>query len=128
MCILLCLYADIDECAGVNDCQQMCSNTQGSFECSCQHGFLLDDNGKSCTRTLDKNACQLCVSHLNEKLFDWSMQPIVPVPETNHVLLGVQSLVEWRSVIALLVLSLLEILSVKVRGSIPSNYATFMII
>ena len=111
-CVFLCLYADIDECAGVNDCQQTCSNTQGSFECGCQHGFQLDDNGKTCTRKLDKNACQLCVSHLNEELFDWSIQLIVPVLEANHALLGVQSLVERRSVIALLVLSLLEILSV----------------
>ena len=51
-------------------------------------------------------------SCLNEEQFDWSMQLTILALEANHVLLGVQSLVEWRNVTALLVLSLLEILSV----------------
>ena len=41
---------DIDECSGVNPCQQGCTNTQGSFMCSCEDGFLLDDDGSTCNR------------------------------------------------------------------------------
>ncbi|KAF6717946.1 Endosialin [Oryzias melastigma] len=36
---------DIDECA-MNWCDQMCKNTFGSFECSCQEGFVLDKKDK----------------------------------------------------------------------------------
>lgn len=40
---------DINECEGVNDCQQMCLNTEGSFNCSCHAGFKLNSDGKNCT-------------------------------------------------------------------------------
>ena len=43
-------FADIDECTGANDCQQDCTNTPGSFECTCTEEFTLDDNNKTCTR------------------------------------------------------------------------------
>ena len=41
---------DIDECElkEVNDCQQHCNNTVGSFNCSCQEGFTLNTDGKNC--------------------------------------------------------------------------------
>ena len=40
---------DIDECQGVNNCDSNanCTNTQGSFTCSCQEGYSGD--GKSCS-------------------------------------------------------------------------------
>ena len=41
---------DIDECARGNDtCAQLCSNTDGSFECSCDAGYQVDPD--------DPNAC-----------------------------------------------------------------------
>ena len=41
---------DIDECElkELNDCQQHCTNTVGSFTCSCQEGFTLNADGRNC--------------------------------------------------------------------------------
>ena len=42
MSTLLC--ADIDECfSEVDGCSQVCTNTEGSFECSCWPGFQVVD-------------------------------------------------------------------------------------
>ena len=41
---------DIDECAkDMDECEHMCMNTEGSYNCSCFSNYLLADNGKSCT-------------------------------------------------------------------------------
>ena len=35
--------ADIDECASNNGgCHQVCTNTEGSFECACDPGYTLN--------------------------------------------------------------------------------------
>ena len=48
---------DIDECTADTDgCNQICSNTNGSFECSCRSGFTLLDDGKTC---VEINECSL---------------------------------------------------------------------
>ena len=40
---------DIDECASSpSPCDQGCSNSAGSYTCSCVPGFRLDNNGKIC--------------------------------------------------------------------------------
>ena len=41
---------DIDECASdsSNPCNQICTNTDGSFECSCMSGFQLESDGFTC--------------------------------------------------------------------------------
>ncbi|MEW8544649.1 MAG: calcium-binding EGF-like domain-containing protein [Candidatus Thiodiazotropha sp.] len=40
---------DIDECSILNGgCQDVCYNTNGSYECSCGEGKTLNANGKSC--------------------------------------------------------------------------------
>jgi len=41
-------FVDIDECAESNPCAQICNNTNGSYQCSCNNGFLLDGDGHSC--------------------------------------------------------------------------------
>ena len=50
--MLLSVYAciDIDECAFVIErCQQhTCVNTEGSFYCECNEGYVLDSNGTHC--------------------------------------------------------------------------------
>lgn len=43
------IHTDINECDGVNDCQQLCTNTEGSYSCSCTEGFDLADDGRRCT-------------------------------------------------------------------------------
>ena len=55
---------DINECTqGTHTCTQSCTNTEGSFQCACNSGFL-DVNGE-CTDIdeclVDKGGCnQLC--------------------------------------------------------------------
>lgn len=41
---------DIDECQrGIADCQQICINTIGGFNCGCEFGYTLDDvDRKTC--------------------------------------------------------------------------------
>lgn len=46
---------DVNECtANTSGCQQNCTNTIGGFYCSCQSGYTLDTNGRTCT---DVNEC-----------------------------------------------------------------------
>ncbi|XP_076085349.1 uncharacterized protein LOC143056150 [Mytilus galloprovincialis] len=46
---------DIDECSLQNGgCDQNCANTHGSFECSCDRGYLLQNDNKTC---IDINEC-----------------------------------------------------------------------
>jgi len=50
------MFLDVDEClASSGGCDQQCSNSVGSFECSCTEGFTLDSNGRSC---IDIDECQ----------------------------------------------------------------------
>ena len=46
---LLCL-TDIDECAstGSSGCDQVCTNTNGSYTCGCNNGYMLQPDGHSC--------------------------------------------------------------------------------
>lgn len=39
---------DINECIGVNTCQQICINTPGSHVCACREGYQLKQDRKSC--------------------------------------------------------------------------------
>ena len=48
-CILQKL-ADIDECTTDNgECEQTCTNTIGSFYCTCEFGYQLDENRLNCS-------------------------------------------------------------------------------
>ena len=43
------LLTDIDECSlNTNGCAHSCSNTVGSYTCSCRMGYRLTSNGRSC--------------------------------------------------------------------------------
>ena len=42
-----CVYIDIDECSS-SPCNHTCTNTVGSFVCSCNDGYELDDDGTTC--------------------------------------------------------------------------------
>ena len=47
---LLCtVFVDIDECnKNVDRCEQNCVNAKGTYECSCNTGFILESDGYSC--------------------------------------------------------------------------------
>lgn len=48
-CVII-THVDINECTNTNGgCEQNCSNTAGSYSCSCATGFLLHDNNYNCT-------------------------------------------------------------------------------
>ena len=41
--------ADIDECATDQaNCSQSCNNTIGSYQCSCNEGYVLDSDKHTC--------------------------------------------------------------------------------
>ena len=50
MCVQLCNlhFVDIDECSS-SPCGHICTNTAGSFVCTCREGYLLDSDGSTCT-------------------------------------------------------------------------------
>ena len=46
---ILCSSIDINECTTSNGgCEHSCTNTIGSFTCSCATGYQLDENGLNC--------------------------------------------------------------------------------
>ena len=50
VCIIILYYIiDINECEGINDCQQECVNTEGTYNCNCMDGFSLADDARNCT-------------------------------------------------------------------------------
>ena len=47
---------DLNECLTENGgCRQTCTNTVGSFVCSCNEGFTLASDGRNCTGKLCNN-------------------------------------------------------------------------
>jgi len=43
------LHTDIDECSNnTGGCDQICDNTEGSFQCHCHKGFALSDDNITC--------------------------------------------------------------------------------
>lgn len=54
---MLNIYVDIDECTETARlCQQNCANTWGSYQCSCQSGYTLAPDNRSCH---DVDECEL---------------------------------------------------------------------
>ena len=50
---------DDNECTlRTHDCDQLCSNTDGSYTCSCNNGFTLDEDGKTCHGQYSVSMCK----------------------------------------------------------------------
>ena len=53
LCDLFCVHTDIDECELDNGkCDHNCTNTNGSYYCSCHPGYDLQDDQHNCTGKL----------------------------------------------------------------------------
>ena len=47
--VFIAIFTDIDECTEtINGCEQICTDTEGSFVCSCKVGYHLAVDGRSC--------------------------------------------------------------------------------
>ena len=44
-----CFSLDINECEEYNDCHHSCTNTEGFYYCSCNEGFILAEDNRTCT-------------------------------------------------------------------------------
>ena len=43
---------DINECEEFNgNCEHNCTNTNGSYDCSCDEGYVLNEDGYNCTKS-----------------------------------------------------------------------------
>ena len=44
------IYSDIDECVeGTDGCDHNCTNTDGSYYCTCMDGYKLESDNHMCT-------------------------------------------------------------------------------
>eukprot|EP00058_Branchiostoma_floridae_P027598 XP_002613089.1 hypothetical protein BRAFLDRAFT_89971 [Branchiostoma floridae] len=57
------LFQDINECELPNNCSQLCTNTNGSFACACQEGFVLEPDGEYCQH---KDECATGENHCDQ--------------------------------------------------------------
>ena len=49
VCYIRVLCADINECSvGIHTCDQDCVNTNGSYQCTCQDGYVLGGDNSTC--------------------------------------------------------------------------------
>ena len=48
MYVLSFIILDINECARDHGCHHLCNNTDGSFHCYCNPGYILHSNGTTC--------------------------------------------------------------------------------
>ena len=56
--MLFYLLPDIDECEDTDNCFQNCINTIGSYQCLCDHGYLLDPDGLTCNGMIESFSSQ----------------------------------------------------------------------
>ena len=47
--MLINIHLDVNECTGDHGCHHLCNNTDGSFHCYCNPGYMLYSNGINCT-------------------------------------------------------------------------------
>ena len=63
---ILCFITDVNECDVINGgCNQICTNTNGSYYCRCNAEFNLDDDGRTCSGKAE-NSLRTLYSHLHE--------------------------------------------------------------
>jgi len=92
------LLLDINECENMFPCDQLCANTIGSYECSCNGGYML--NGSLC---YGQYICQLysVIWHVS------TIQTLMNVRPHHHVNTTVLTVWEVFSVLAMKDITLL---------------------
>ena len=61
---------DIDECSeGIVDCDHNCTNTIGSYACSCYSGYELDSDNLSCSGKLNTIIMQILKQLLQQAVY-----------------------------------------------------------
>ena len=54
-------HSDIDECErGTDGCDHNCTNTDGSYYCTCMDGYILESNNHTCAGDNHNLANLLC--------------------------------------------------------------------
>ena len=49
------LHTDINECiTDTSECNQICTDTNGSYVCDCYSGYVLQSDGKTCSKDTSK--------------------------------------------------------------------------
>ena len=60
-------YSDVNECLTDNGgCNQTCTNTQGSYVCSCIGQYTLDDNQHDCIGIMHSNKSLMIIIFFND--------------------------------------------------------------
>ena len=71
--------ADINECdEGLDGCHQICTNTNGSFECSCRPEFVLQSDQSTCNGILSIIKSRFSIILWCNLLFSVSPNSICP--------------------------------------------------
>lgn len=60
---------DVDECSW-RPCSQLCTNTVGSYKCSCAAGYELRPDGFSCRAPLPPASLLLALQHAVQQVCD----------------------------------------------------------
>ena len=60
----LIVHTDVDECAeGLDGCDHNCTNTVGSYYCSCMDGYVLEADNHTCTGNSTEYSLWVCVTN-----------------------------------------------------------------
>ena len=60
---MLSSFSDIDECMNnIDGCAQLCTNTIGSYVCSCRTGFVLASDRHACESAQEGQKLKDCMS------------------------------------------------------------------
>ena len=77
---------DIDECASNSSgCQDICSNTDGSFECSCRRGYTLGSNGRLCNGKPPPNSFSYLTQIITTRNFQISMNVLMMIHTSVNI-------------------------------------------
>ena len=94
---------DINECLlGSHNCEQLCSNVPGSFNCSCRSGYILNNDGRTCRASELDKSCTCMYSIIHPDLIHPLFIPHrTKIAVLTNVMCGRRSLAPYKHVEAL---------------------------